>query len=148
MNKETLAGKWHELKGNVKEKWGKLTDSDITQINGKREALLGKLEARYGYAKEKAEKEIQDFEKSCGCACESSRQDKNQDHSRNEKTPKHNTSSDRNEGVFGNKNQERASAGTMNEKAQGAQKNKTQEHGPKDRNQERGQRDDKNSNKR
>lgn len=68
MNKETLAGKWHELKGNVKEKWGKLTDSDIAQINGKREILLGKLESRYGYAKEKAEKELQDFEKSCGCS--------------------------------------------------------------------------------
>jgi len=67
MNKETLAGKWHQIKGSVKQKWGKLTDSDIAQINGKREILLGKLESRYGLAKEKAEKEIQDFERSCGC---------------------------------------------------------------------------------
>src|SRR5436305_9631641 len=83
MNKETLAGKWHELKGDVKEKWGKLTDSDIAQINGKREILLGKLESRYGYAKEKAEKELQDFEKSCGCSSEAKegRSDKNQDRS-------------------------------------------------------------------
>ena len=80
MNKETLAGKWHELKGNVKEKWGKLTDSDIQQINGKREILLGKLESRYGYAKDKAEKEIQDFEKSCGCGTSGqARGDKMQD---------------------------------------------------------------------
>lgn len=67
MNKEQFSGKWHEYKGKIKEKWGKLTDNDVTEINGKREALLGKLETRYGYAKEKAEKELANFEKSCGC---------------------------------------------------------------------------------
>ncbi len=67
MNKEFLQGKWNEFTGKVKEKWGKLTDDDITQIKGKKESLLGKLESRYGYGKEKAEKELQDFEKSCGC---------------------------------------------------------------------------------
>jgi uncharacterized protein YjbJ (UPF0337 family) len=72
MNKETLAGKWHEIKGQVKEKWGKLTDSDIAQINGKREVLLGKLESRYGLMKEKAEKELQDFERSFGISASES----------------------------------------------------------------------------
>lgn len=64
MNKEIFQGKWHEFKGKIKEKWGKLTDNDLSEINGKREALLGKLETRYGYAKDKAEKELSAFEKS------------------------------------------------------------------------------------
>lgn len=64
MNKDLFEGKWHEIKGKVKEKWGKLTDNDLTEINGKTENLLGKLQKHYGYAKDKAEKEINDFEKS------------------------------------------------------------------------------------
>ena len=72
MNKDYWEGKWHEAKGKVKEKWGKLTDQDITEINGKKEALLGKLQSRYGYAKDKAEKELSDFEKTCGCGKEES----------------------------------------------------------------------------
>jgi uncharacterized protein YjbJ (UPF0337 family) len=64
MNKDIFEGKWHEYKGKVKNKWGELTDDDITQINGKKETLLGKLQTRYGYAKEEAEKELSDFEKS------------------------------------------------------------------------------------
>lgn len=61
MNKDLLEGRWHELKGKVKEKWGKLTDSDLTEINGKTEALLGKLQKHYGYAKDRAEKELKEF---------------------------------------------------------------------------------------
>ena len=64
MDKNIIQGKWHELKGKVKEKWGKLTDNDLTEINGKRELLLGKLESHYGYAKDKAETELRNFEKS------------------------------------------------------------------------------------
>lgn len=64
MNKDLFQGKWHEMKGKVKEKWGKLTDNDLTEINGKTENLLGKLQTHYGYAKDRAEKEINDFEKS------------------------------------------------------------------------------------
>ena len=67
MNKDFLEGKWHQMKGKVKEKWGKLTDSDLNQINGKKESLLGKLQSLYGYEKDKAEKEIANFEKSLGC---------------------------------------------------------------------------------
>ncbi|KAF3361678.1 UPF0337 protein YjbJ [Chlamydiales bacterium STE3] len=66
MNKEYFQGKWHELKGKVKEQWGKLTDDDLTEIAGKREALLGKLQSHYGYAKDKAEQELDSFEKSFG----------------------------------------------------------------------------------
>lgn len=68
MNKDTIQGKWHELKGEVKTKWGKLTDNDLTQIDGKREKLLGYLQKHYGYAKEEAETELNSFEKSCGCS--------------------------------------------------------------------------------
>ena len=67
MNKDLFEGKWHEFKGKLKDKWGKLTDDDLTQINGKKEALLGKLQSTYGYAKDRAESELHDFEKSCGC---------------------------------------------------------------------------------
>jgi uncharacterized protein YjbJ (UPF0337 family) len=66
MDKHLFEGKWHEYKGKMKEKWGKLTDNDLMEIDGKREALLGKLQIRYGMAKEKAQKELEDLEKSCG----------------------------------------------------------------------------------
>jgi uncharacterized protein YjbJ (UPF0337 family) len=61
MNWDTLQGNWMQVKGKIKEKWGKLTDDDLTAINGKRDQLAGKLQERYGYAKEKAEKELDEF---------------------------------------------------------------------------------------
>ena len=67
MNNDTFEGKWHEYKGKIKEKWGKLTDDDLTEINGKKEILAGKLQTQYGYAKDQAHKELSDFEKSCKC---------------------------------------------------------------------------------
>lgn len=71
MNKSIISGKWHEIKGKVKEKWGKLTEDDLTAIDGKREVLLGKLEKHYGFAKDKAEAELAKFESSCCCGKES-----------------------------------------------------------------------------
>jgi len=65
MNWEQIQGKWHELKGQVKVRWGKLTDQDLTVINGRREILAGKLMERSGATKEQIEKEISEFEKSC-----------------------------------------------------------------------------------
>lgn len=62
-NKDTLQGKWKEIKGKVKQTWGKLTDDDLAQIDGRREQLVGKLQQRYGYAKERADEEIRRFEK-------------------------------------------------------------------------------------
>lgn len=62
MNEDIFSGKWHQFKGKVKEKWGKLTDNDLTKINGKREQLLGALEERYGWQKQKAEEELKKFE--------------------------------------------------------------------------------------
>lgn len=62
MSAELLKGKWHQFKGKVKEKWGKLTDNDITRINGKAEVLLGVLQEKYGWQKKQAEEELKRFE--------------------------------------------------------------------------------------
>lgn len=61
MNEDILKGKWHELKGGVKEKWGKLTDDDLTTVEGKSEKLMGLLQTKYGYTKDKAEEEYTSF---------------------------------------------------------------------------------------
>ena len=61
MNKDQAAGGWKELKGKIKQQWGKLTDDDMSQINGKRDELAGRLQERYGIAKDQAEKEIDDW---------------------------------------------------------------------------------------
>lgn len=67
MNKEILAGKWDELKGQAKVKWGKLTSDDLLVIKGKQEVLLGKLRERYGYSVDKANEEVSSFMKDCQC---------------------------------------------------------------------------------
>jgi len=61
MNVDILEGKWKEIKGQVKEKWGKLTDDDLTEVEGEVEKLLGLLQKKYGYSREKVEKEYGDF---------------------------------------------------------------------------------------
>lgn len=63
MNKDILKGHWHELKGKVKQHWGKLTDSDLSKIEGKAEELCGLLQKKYGYSKERAEKDVERFAK-------------------------------------------------------------------------------------
>ena len=50
-----------DMKGKIKEKWGKLTDDDLTVINGKREQLEGRIQQRYGYAKDQAKKDVDDW---------------------------------------------------------------------------------------
>jgi uncharacterized protein YjbJ (UPF0337 family) len=64
MNWDQIKGNWKEFQGKVKEKWGKLTDDDLTVVGGKRDQLAGLLQQRYGYAKERAEKELDDFTRS------------------------------------------------------------------------------------
>ena len=66
MNADTLKGQWHRVKGGVKTQWGKLTDNDLDQISGQSEKLIGKLQERYGYAKEQAEREVDDFARLLG----------------------------------------------------------------------------------
>ena len=63
MNWDQVQGTWKQMTGKVKEKWGKLTDDDLTVIAGKRDQLAGILQERYGYAKEQAEKELDEFMK-------------------------------------------------------------------------------------
>ena len=60
MNEDILKGKWLEIKGMVKEKWGKLTDNDLLEIDGKGGKLLGLLQKKYGYLRDKAELEYKD----------------------------------------------------------------------------------------
>ena len=61
MNWDRIEGNWKQLTGKVKEKWGDLTDDDLTQIAGKREQLEGKLQERYGYGKDQVKKEVDEF---------------------------------------------------------------------------------------
>ena len=62
MNKDQTEGNWKQFKGKVREKWGKLTDDDLTVVEGKRDQLVGKIQERYGYKKEEAEKELKNWE--------------------------------------------------------------------------------------
>lgn len=55
---DILLGKWHEVRGKVRQQWGKLTDDDVTRLSGKMEELAGLLQQRYGYSKAQAELEI------------------------------------------------------------------------------------------
>ncbi len=66
LNKDVLKGKWKEIKGDVKSKWGKLTDDDLMQIEGDQEKFIGILQKRYGYGKDKAEQEYREFMESHG----------------------------------------------------------------------------------
>jgi uncharacterized protein YjbJ (UPF0337 family) len=61
MNSDRTTGAWHQIKGKVKEQWGKLTDDDLTQLEGKSEQLAGKLQERYGIARDEAERQVTDF---------------------------------------------------------------------------------------
>ena len=62
MNWDRIKGDWKQITGKVKEQWGKLTDDDLIEIAGKRDQLSGKLQARYGLAKEEVERQMRDFE--------------------------------------------------------------------------------------
>ncbi|OCX62820.1 general stress protein CsbD [Thioclava sp. SK-1] len=61
MNNDILKGKWKELSGSVKAKWGDLTDDEITQAEGDREKLEGLIQQKYGKSKEEAKKEVDSF---------------------------------------------------------------------------------------
>jgi uncharacterized protein YjbJ (UPF0337 family) len=63
MNWEQIEGQWKDLKGQVRSTWGKLTDDDLENIAGKKDQLLGKIQERYGFTKDKAEKALDDFTK-------------------------------------------------------------------------------------
>lgn len=66
MNKDTIEGNWLQVRGKVKEEWGKLTDDDLDVIGGKRDQLAGRLQERYGMEKEWAETQIAKLEERLG----------------------------------------------------------------------------------
>jgi uncharacterized protein YjbJ (UPF0337 family) len=61
MNEDIFKGKWKELKGSVKAKWGNLTDDDVAKVEGQSEKLVGILQKKYGYTKDKAQEEYNQF---------------------------------------------------------------------------------------
>jgi uncharacterized protein YjbJ (UPF0337 family) len=77
MNKDNFEKHWNEIKNKVQQKWTKLTNEDITHINGKSDLLIKALERRYGYEKDRAQKEFNSWH------CESSRGSSNDSTSRN-----------------------------------------------------------------
>ncbi len=62
MNWDRIEGQWKQLKGTVKQKWGKLTDDDLSFINGKRDELVGRIQERYGVARDDADRQVKDWE--------------------------------------------------------------------------------------
>jgi uncharacterized protein YjbJ (UPF0337 family) len=58
MNRDCVEGSWMTFKGQVRQKWGKLPDDDLDVIEGKRTEVAGRLQERYGYAKDEADKNI------------------------------------------------------------------------------------------
>jgi uncharacterized protein YjbJ (UPF0337 family) len=67
MNWDVAKGQWTQFRGQVKEQWGKLTDDDLDQIEGKRDQLVGAVQKRYGIARDEAERQLKKFESTCGC---------------------------------------------------------------------------------
>lgn len=67
MNSTTLKGNWNILKGKVRERWGKITDNDLEQIQGRSDQLLGTVQRAYGLSKDEAQRQIDAFEEECEC---------------------------------------------------------------------------------
>ncbi|QDU90204.1 hypothetical protein Pla175_36060 [Pirellulimonas nuda] len=67
MNWDTIQGNWRQYKGEAQKKWGKLTGDDWDVVAGEKEKLLGKVQEHYGVARDEAEAQVKEFEKSCNC---------------------------------------------------------------------------------
>jgi len=61
MNSDILEGQWKQIRGKVQQKWGQLTDNELDEIKGRRTELAGVLQKKYGYGKEQAEREVEEF---------------------------------------------------------------------------------------
>lgn len=66
MNWDRIEGNWKQVTGNVKAQWGKLTDDDLAEIAGRREVLEGKIQERYGLAKDEVRRQVDTFTDACG----------------------------------------------------------------------------------
>lgn len=64
MNQDVLKGQWTQLRGKVREKWGKLTNDDVDQIQGRADQLIGKIQERYGMARAEAERQLKEWQES------------------------------------------------------------------------------------
>ena len=71
MDSNRIEGSWEQLKGEAKQQWGNLTDNELTQIGGKKDELMGRLQARYGYSKDKGKQEVESWLESVGQSGES-----------------------------------------------------------------------------
>lgn len=63
MSEDKWEGKWENMKGKVREHWGRLTDDDVDEVKGDRQRLLGKIQEKYGETKERAEEKLREFER-------------------------------------------------------------------------------------
>jgi uncharacterized protein YjbJ (UPF0337 family) len=63
MNWDRIQGNWREFKGKAKQQWGELTDDDLDVVDGRREELAGKIQNRYGIAKDEAMRQIDEWER-------------------------------------------------------------------------------------
>jgi len=63
MNTDRIAGQWKQLNGKIKQQWGKLTDDDLKRAEGSSEYLAGKIQERYGVARDVADKQVREFQK-------------------------------------------------------------------------------------
>ncbi|MEZ4601200.1 MAG: CsbD family protein [Syntrophotaleaceae bacterium] len=61
MNSDEMKGQWKQIKGEIRKQWGKLTDDEVDMISGERDKLVGKLQEKYGYSKEEAQRQVDDF---------------------------------------------------------------------------------------
>ena len=61
MNSDQMEGKWKQMKGSLKSRWGKLTDDDLTVIEGQKDQLVGRVQERYGIARDEAQKQVDDW---------------------------------------------------------------------------------------
>lgn len=61
MNQDTFQGKWKQLRGQVQQKWGELTDDDLDRVKGEQKEFEGLLQERYGYTKERAKQEVDEL---------------------------------------------------------------------------------------
>jgi len=61
MNEDILKGKWHQIKGEAKSRWGQLTDDDLDRVAGDAEKLIGRVQERYGYQRDEAKREVDAF---------------------------------------------------------------------------------------
>jgi uncharacterized protein YjbJ (UPF0337 family) len=61
MNRDTFKGQWKQMKGEIKRRWGKLTDDELDQVEGNFDKLVGRIQERYGYQRDQAERELDEF---------------------------------------------------------------------------------------